>query len=472
VSWTEWWNARTSAEIALQGRMLACLYPGRIASSVEFGRTEPIHFHSRADGAHETIREGSFEAAATATATNGFGEMSSLASRRIVLMAEFEKGQLGGGESVVLGLVRGLFELVSPAEKYIVLTSKSMAASIREFLVPPHEVLSRPSGTCDGHLLKLRRSISIRFPRVASALRRVTNRKPQGLPEKIEELDPFVMGLDPHLIHYLYPLHFARGSIPSVYTVHDQNYEHMPELFDRDYIRWRRTLMDAVTAEASAIIAISYFVAEDVSRLYPDAGNKIHVVKWAPYISIVDEERSRPLQNLPERFVLYPAGAYPHKNHINLIRALSLVNQRLTSRIDLVLTGAKTEYWKVIEPEVRAVSEYYKVVHLGYVSEEMLSTAYEEAALIAFPSLFEGAGLPLIEAITMRKPVCCSNIPPFREYGRDYPCFFDPEDVSSIATAIYNSLVCRAAPKIAPPQSTWASVAAAHRAIYRGILEK
>jgi glycosyltransferase involved in cell wall biosynthesis len=387
-------------------------------------------------------------------------------------MAEFERGYLGGGESVVLGLVRGLCELASPAEKYIVLTSKSMAGPICEFLVPPHEVLSRPSRTRERALSKWRRSVSVYFPKLASALRRATGRKSQGLPEQVEELDPFVKDLAPDLIHYLYPLHFALGPIPTVYTVHDQNYEHMPELFDADYIRWRRTLMNAVTAEASAIIAISRFVAEDVLRIFPEARNRIHVVKWAPYISNVGDGMSKSLQNLPQRFVLYPAVTYPHKNHINLIRALSLVNQRLNSRIDLVLTGAKTEYWKVIESEVRAVAESFEAMHLGYVSEEMLGHVYKEAALIAFPSRFEGAGLPLIEAIDMRKPVCCSDIPPFREYGGDYPCFFDPQDVRSIAAAIYNSLVCGAAPKTAPPQATWASVAAAHHAIYRDVIEQ
>jgi glycosyltransferase involved in cell wall biosynthesis len=292
------------------------------------------------------------------------------------------------------------------------------------------------------------------------------------MPSEVPSLDRFVLELAPDLIHYLYPLHFAEGPIPCIYTVHDQNYEHLPDLFEEDYIRWRRTLMSAVTKGANAIVAISQWVAEDVCQIYPQARGKIYVVKWAPFISSRQRKVLESVEGLPQKFVLYPAVTYPHKNHINLIRALDHLNRQNGFDIGLVLTGAKNEYWKVIEGEIRAAAHSLSVAHLGYVSEGMLANLYDRAALVAFPSLFEGVGLPLLEAISMNKQVCCSDIPPFREFGGDYPRYFDPKDVTSIAAAIREALRCAEVRKMAPPQTNWRSVACAHRAIYRNVIEQ
>ena len=392
-----------------------------------------------------------------------------MSTRRIVLMAEFDKGQLGGGEAVVLGLIRGLVELAPATETYIIVTSHSMAASIREFLVAPHEVVCRPSRN---RVFFRARSVFGRFPKFSTAFRKLIGRKPQGLPIDVPVVDRFIVELVPDLIHYLYPLHFAKGPIPTVYTVHDQNWEHLPDLFHKDYIRWRRALMSAATRDARAIVAISEWVADDVCRTYPLARDKIHVVKWAPYISSQHKKVSESIQGLPLNFVLYPAASYSHKNHVNLIKALSHLNQSEAIDIGLVLTGPKNEYWKVIEREVKAVANSLSVTHLGYVSESLLAELYERAALIAFPSFFEGAGLPLLEAISMSKQLCCSDIPPFREFGGDYPRYFDPTDATSIAAAIRETLICTEVRKIAPPQATWRSVACVHRAIYRNVIEQ
>ena len=399
------------------------------------------------------------------------GKTISAPVRRIVLMAEFDKGQLGGGESVVLGLIRGLVELGSTSEIYVIVTSQSMAGAIREFVGPPHQVVCRPPNKV--RFLRAQMSNSIaRLPKFHAVLRSLAGRKIQGLPREVSGLDRFVLELAPDLIHYLYPLHFAISQIPSVYTVHDQNYEHLSDLFEEDYIRWRRTLMAAATKKASAIIAISQWVADDICRIYPHAQDKIHVVKWAPFISKAPKEVTGYVERLPKSFVLYPAVTYRHKNHVNLIRALSYLNRHDSSDIELVLTGAKNEFWKVIEREVKAVTGSLSVRHLGYVTEDVLAGLYERAALVAFPSLFEGVGLPLLEAINMNKQICCSDIPPFREFGRDYPRYFDPTDIASIATAIRETLRYGEVRKIAPPLANWRSVACAHRDIYNRVFEQ
>jgi glycosyltransferase involved in cell wall biosynthesis len=230
--------------------------------------------------------------------------------------------------------------------------------------------------------------------------------------------------------------------------------------------------MATATKKASAIVAISQWVAEDVCRIYPEARDKIHVVKWAPYISKAPKEMTGSVERLPKTFVLYPAVTYRHKNHVNLIKALSYLNRHDSSAIELVLTGAKNDYWKVIEREVKAVAGSLSVTHLGYVTEDVLASLYESAALVAFPSLFEGVGLPLLEAINMNKQICCSDIPPFREFGGDYPRYFDPRDITSIATAIRETLRYGEVRKIAPPQTNWRSVACAHRAIYNRVFEQ
>jgi glycosyltransferase involved in cell wall biosynthesis len=389
--------------------------------------------------------------------------------KNILLMCEFEKSELAGCESVILGLIEGLVSQGDPRFRYVILTTESMRRAIAHMLPSPHSVIARPN--CKSNSDNVKDGLRNAFPSAVALFRKIVKRPTQGLPAEVSELDAFSEALFPDLIHWLYPLHYARSQHANICTVHDLNYEHLEEGFTEDYKRWRRILMREQVRRADLLVTISDFVSHDLENHYPESQSKIKTVKWAPYIQ---QERGKLMAQqgvglIEGSFILYPAATYKHKNHRKLFEAISLINKRGHSPVRLFLTGPVTNEWHGLQEDFKNEMESSLIHHLGFVSKQHLEVLYKSCSLVVFPSLFEGAGLPLLEAITLHKKICCSDIPVFREYGGDYPIYFDPESASSIAEAIKRSLAGN------PPESritypTWAEIAQDYLALYEMVL--
>ncbi len=132
----------------------------------------------------------------------------------------------------------------------------------------------------------------------------------------------------------------------------------------------------------------------------------------------------------PGEFLLYPANFWPHKNHLRLFEALRLVGGE--SRPKLVCTGAPNKLMRTLRAEAPAEL----VIFAGYVSEAELAALYEACAALIFPSLYEGYGMPVAEAMARGKPVLCSNVTSLPEVAGGAAIFFDPLEPSDIARAI------------------------------------
>lgn len=391
----------------------------------------------------------------------------------VVLAAEFEAGSIGGGESVVRGLAAALDRMRPVRQRYTLLTSPSMAEALAGSLAPPNRIAVRPKPT-QGPVKRARGLLSHAFPRAASAARRLAGRVPQGLPLSVGTMDEFIAGLAPDLIHFLYPLHYQICPIPVIYTFHDLQVEHLPHLFSPDHIAWRRKIHCAAVQRSQSLVAISRFVANDLVSRLPTSSHKLYVIPWAPYIShrLGHDAAAQPPRanlDLPSRFLLYPAVTYAHKNHLGLVRALGILEKSAGFDLDLVLTGARTPYWSEVKREIKKCVRRRRVLHLGYISPRELDIVYTAAEAVVFPSLFEGAGLPLLEALAYGKKVCCSELAVFREFGGSVPEYFDPHAPGSIAEAIKRCL--RAPGKQARTDAwDWYDVARLHRALYRKTL--
>ncbi len=246
-----------------------------------------------------------------------------------------------------------------------------------------------------------------------------------------------------HSPYYLMPY---RVGLPTVLTVHDL----IPLLFPRQStwqarLLFRWTLMLALRA-SQRVIAVSGSTARDLQRHFRVPSERVSVIPEAPDPAFyprpsAEVEAVRQKYGLPESFVLYVGSNKPHKNLSRLIEAwsrLTLHVSRFTShvsRFTLVIAGV----WDPRYPEPRLRAErlgLQSVRWLGPVPEADLPALYSAAALFVFPSLYEGFGLPVLEAMACGVPVICSNTSSLPEVAGDAALLVDPTDAQSLAAAI------------------------------------
>lgn len=244
----------------------------------------------------------------------------------------------------------------------------------------------------------------------------------------------------PDLVHYAMHVGHppAPRGIPLVITVHDLVPHLYPETIRKDVLfGWKQFLR--ARAGADAFIAVSQAVADDLSRHLDIAPDKIHVVHEG-----VDGRFQPPAEpenlrtRLGERYgfrspyVLHVGTIEPRKNLETLVRAM----ETIPSHVSLVLAG--NEGWR--SAAVRQAIEDTGLgsrVHLpGRIEDDDLPGLYGCAAVVAFPSHYEGFGLPTLEAMASGAPIVCADIPALREVGGDGPLFVDAADAPGFGQAI------------------------------------
>ncbi len=254
-------------------------------------------------------------------------------------------------------------------------------------------------------------------------------------------------------------------SPPAVTTVLDVQHEVFPEFFSRAELAYRRRVYGWTVRKSRIVITISEHAREaliDRLGLAPERVRAIHLA--------VDHERFRPEAGNAagasgdrprEPFLLYPANGWPHKNHARLFEAFAAV-RRERPELRLVLTGAGHEGLSLPEgAESR-----------GHVSIDELVELYRHAAALVYPSLYEGFGIPCLEAMACGCPVAASNVASLPEVCGDAAVYFDPLSPESIAEGI-GSVLDR------PPAGgleraagfTWERCAREHDEVYRALLE-
>jgi glycosyltransferase involved in cell wall biosynthesis len=231
---------------------------------------------------------------------------------------------------------------------------------------------------------------------------------------------------------------------PLVLTFFDMQEEFLPQLFTLRERLGRRAAHRASVLRARVVIAPSEFTARCLRARYRTPEAKLRVVPvgageaFSPRAAPGEEARLRERYPLPAGpFALYPANPWPHKNHSRLFRALALVRETTRDRVPLACTGR-------LEGERRGAAELAReaglaaedVADLGFVADADLPALYRAARLLVFPSLFEGFGIPVLEAMASGCPVACSDRASLPEVGGDAVRYFDPLSEASIAAAV------------------------------------
>jgi glycosyltransferase involved in cell wall biosynthesis len=229
--------------------------------------------------------------------------------------------------------------------------------------------------------------------------------------------------------------------IPTVITIPDIQQEYYPAFFTRAELSERALMYSPSCQEATAVIAVSQFSKGCMIEKYRLPPEKVHCVYEAGVERVYDPtrvptaEEIRRKYHLPTTYAFYPANMWPHKNHHLLILALYRLRQVYGIKLSLVLTGDDMGQWTRLEALIRHFQLQEQVRYLGYVEAGDLPGLYGGAAMLLFPSLFEGFGIPLMEAMTLDCPIAAANTTSIPEVVGNAALLFDPRNPDDIARA-------------------------------------
>jgi glycosyltransferase involved in cell wall biosynthesis len=259
----------------------------------------------------------------------------------------------------------------------------------------------------------------------------------RALAEETRKRPPAVLFVPSHVLPLVLP---PRKLPPSVVTVHDLGYYYFPKAHgwrQRIYVDWGTRWS---VAAAARVIAISDATAADLQRFTGTSVAKIRVVHEGanalptPTAAAIAALHAR--YRLARPYTLYVGTLQPRKNLARLITAYEQLNQRGEVEFDLVLAGKAGWLSEEIVAQAKQ-SPYADRIHLlGYIADGDLPALMAGARLFAYPSLYEGFGLPILEAQQLGVPVMTAQNSSLPEVAGDAALYVDPTDVETIAQAM------------------------------------
>ena len=262
------------------------------------------------------------------------------------------------------------------------------------------------------------------------------------------------------VVHYALTVPLPRTTTPTVVTLHDVQHRDLPDFFGPAKRSFRRIAYDRAAKSATAVVVTSEFVRERALEQLELEPLRVHVVPHA-----INHTLFRQGDEPREPFLLYPARAWPHKNHARLFEALAILRKH-DPTLRLVLTGGGLERLGRLPDGVE---------RWGIVPAVELASLYRRAACLVFPSLYEGFGMPPLEAMASGCPVAASNVAAIPEVCGDAAVLFDPNDPESIANAVLEadtrSDELREKGLARAAEFTWEASARGHDAVYGAAAE-
>ena len=247
-----------------------------------------------------------------------------------------------------------------------------------------------------------------------------------------------------HAPHYVLP---PLVRCRSVVTIHDCIHLMFPQyLPNRMALTYARASISLAARQSTRVMTVSESSKRDILRFVDAKPEKIDVIYNAFDerfgIEPLEEDvvRVRERYQLHDEFVLYAGNVKPHKNLERLIDAFDLVRKRGLDRLKLVMIGDEISKYAALRRAVHQHQLHKYVRFLGYLPEETLAVMYRLAGVFVFPSLYEGFGLPPLEAMASGTPVVTSNVSSLPEVAGDAAVLVDPYSPPAIADGIYRVL--------------------------------
>ena len=349
---------------------------------------------------------------------------------RVGIDARLRSGASGGVEQVVIGLADALSRLAERDQSYLFVARPDSAGWIAPHLAGPCELMpTRLEYPGEPGLGRAIRGRLLLAPAIGG---------PRWLPRD----DGTLARGGVELMHFTTQEAFL-CDVPSIYTPHDLQHLHLPELFGARERARREIVYRTHCERAAMVIAMTSWGKRDLIESYGLASEKVRVVPWGavlgayPEPSEVERQRMRSELGLPERFLLYPAGTWPHKNHHALVDALALLRDREGEEVFVVCPGGPNRYTEDVKAHAAARGLGAAVLFPGFVEPATLRALYSLAIGLVYPSLFEGFGLPVCEAFAAGLPVASSNATSLPDLVGDAGLLFDPSDPEDIAARVH-----------------------------------
>ena len=354
-------------------------------------------------------------------------------------------GENGGAKVFVLELIRGMAELYPECtltllvreesknelmmleRQNVRLRSLDLASSVED----PSEICHSPS--------KIRRILR----RVWGGIKRRMALKPLASPSLSfgsggQSLLKS-MGAELLFCPFTDPTYYEPG-IPAVCTIYDLQYKTYPQFFSSADVYHRNQAFLRAAEKATLLAAISDYSRNSAMQHGGIPKDRIETV----HIRLAERVKHlAPLECLqqwnlsPQNFLIYPANFWAHKNHEVLLTAMGLALRKgLPKSVKLVLTGAPGERRDFLKRAVERMGLADSIIFPGYVSTPELGTLIANSLGMVFPSLYEGFGMPVIEAMAMGVPVACSHLTSLPEVAGDAAILFDPRVPDSLVTAM------------------------------------
>lgn len=322
----------------------------------------------------------------------------------IVIDARMISGQKTGDRTFALGILRGLAQTLADdgIEIVVVLQNQTGARLIPKH--PAFRVEVQPG--LPGPLW-----MPLTFPRLLSRL-----------------------DADVALVNYLGPF---RAPCPLVTVVHDVVWRALPHSFPaRDRLLLDRFLPGTLR-RAAAVVTVSEFSRGEIIKYFGVPRGKIHIVpnaadeRFHPVEDAAEMAQLRDRYGLPEKFVLNLGVIHPRKNVNGLIRAYTALPEAVREQYGLVITG-RHGWGEALPATLTGSVGPGSVCFTGYVPDEDLPALYSAATAFAYPSLYEGFGIPPLEAMACGTPVVASNVASLPDVVGDAALMVDPRSTESI----------------------------------------
>jgi len=227
------------------------------------------------------------------------------------------------------------------------------------------------------------------------------------------------------------------NSTPSIYSMYDLSLRHYADTHPRDRVWFFEYFIKRRLGSASHILTISEFIRQEIIEEFKVPSEMVTAIPLAPDpmfspCNKADVQNIKAKYNLPESYLLFVGTLEPRKNINLLIDAM----EKADSDIPLVLVGWNGWGDKPWMDKVQKKGLAHRIVMTGYLPDEDLKEIYSGATALVYPSLYEGFGLPIVEAMACGCPVICSNAASMPEVAGDAGVLIDPYNSDELAEGI------------------------------------
>lgn len=247
------------------------------------------------------------------------------------------------------------------------------------------------------------------------------------------------------LVHFLdYSSPLVPIKAPFITTIHDLTFYRYPKTFTNKSRKIKQMLTPISINRASAIIAVSESTKKDILEYFPQAEGKVKVIyPGKPDFKKIEDktyiEYVKKIYGIEGNYILSVGTLEPRKNIISLLKAFVKVHRKIKD-MKLVLVGSKGWLYEEVFTKVNNMEIRDNIVYTGYVEQQHMSVLYSGAEVFVYPSIYEGFGLPPLEAMSCGVPVVVSNTSSLPEVVGGAGAYCNPHDIDSISGAILSIL--------------------------------